>query len=99
MPPVDSAVAVSAAEGPASDSPAKLHHQFLAQAALANRNTHHLMELIRKMDACDGHIEYACPTLAHYLELVCGVSRIAARQRIRVARAPSSRLGASPTPR
>ena len=39
------------------------------------------------MEACEGHVEYACPTLAHYIELVCGVSRIAARQRIRVARA------------
>jgi hypothetical protein len=36
------------------------------------------------MDAASVH---ACPTLAHYIELVCGVSRIAARQRIRVARA------------
>jgi hypothetical protein len=88
MPPVDSAVAEVSpvvAMGTAPDSPAKLHHQFLAQAALANRNTHRLMDLIRRMDACDGHVEYACPTLAHYIELVCGVSRIAARQRIRVA--------------
>jgi hypothetical protein len=90
MPPVDSAVAEvspAVAKGTAPDSPAKLHHQFLAQAALANRNTHRLMELIRRMEACDGHVEYACPTLAHYIELVCGLSRIAARQRIRVARA------------
>ena len=85
MPPVDSAVAVDSASAlervdtgsRATDSPATLHHQFLAQAALANRNTHRLMELIRRMEACDGHVEYACPTLAHYLELVCGVSRIA----------------------
>jgi hypothetical protein len=86
MPPVASAVA----EGRPADSPAHLHHQFLAQAALANRNMHRLMELIRRMDACDGHLDYACPTLPHYLELVCGVSRIAARQRVRVARALGS---------
>jgi hypothetical protein len=39
------------------------------------------------MDDCEGYERYGCPTLAHYLELVCGLSRIAARQRIRVARA------------
>src|SRR4029453_4353474 len=97
MPPVDSAVAEvspAAAEGPAPDSPAKLHHQFLAQPALANRNPHCLMDLIRRMDACDGHVEYACPTLAHYLELVCGVSRIAARRSSFPPRisSPSSRV-------
>jgi hypothetical protein len=37
------------------------------------------------MDACAGHEAYGCKTLAHYLELVCGITRIAARERIRVA--------------
>jgi hypothetical protein len=68
-------------------SPAALHREFLAQTALTNWSMHRLTVLIRRMEACEGHVEYGCPTLAHYLELVCGVSRIAARQRIRVARA------------
>jgi len=68
-------------------SAAVLHREFLAQTALTNWSMHRLTVLIRRMEACEGHVEYGCPTLAHYLELVCGVSRIAARQRIRVARA------------
>jgi hypothetical protein len=66
---------------------AELHRQFLSHAVVANWNMHRLMVLIRQMESCEGYVEYGCPTLAHYLELVCGVSRIAARQRIRVARA------------
>jgi uncharacterized protein DUF222/HNH endonuclease len=66
-------------------SPAELHRQFQQAAAFANRNTYRLMVLIRQMDACAGYEAYGCRTLAHYLELVCGVTRIAARERIRVA--------------
>ena len=66
-------------------SPAELHRQFQQAAAFANRNTYRLLVLIRQMDACAGHEAYGCKTLAHYLELVCGITRIAARERIRVA--------------
>jgi Domain of unknown function (DUF222)/HNH endonuclease len=66
-------------------SPAELHRQFQQAAAFANRNAYRLLVLIRQMDACAGYEEYGCPTLAHYLELVCGITRIAARERIRVA--------------
>jgi hypothetical protein len=68
-------------------TPAAIHREILAQSALANWSMHRLMMLLRDMEACEGHVEYGCPTLAHYVELACGVSRIAARQRVRVARA------------
>ena len=80
-------VAPAVAE-PAADlqpSPAELHRQFQQAAAFANRNTYRLLVLIRQMDACEGYEAYGCSTLAHYLELVCGITRIAARERIRVA--------------
>jgi hypothetical protein len=66
-------------------SPAELHRQFQQAAAFANRNAYRLLVLIRQMDACEGYEAYGCKTLAHYLELVCGITRIAARERIRVA--------------
>ncbi len=68
-------------------TPAALHAEFLRNAAFANWNLHRLTLLIRRMEECEGYEEYGCPTMAHYLELICGVSRIAARQRIRVAQA------------
>jgi hypothetical protein len=68
-------------------TPAELHRQFQQAAAFANRNTYRLLVLIRQMDACAGYEAYGCSTLAHYLELVCGITRIAARERIRVASA------------
>ena len=77
------AVAEPAAEP--HPSPAELHRQFQQAAAFANRNTYRLLVLIRQMDACAGYEAYGCSTLAHYLELVCGITRIAARERIRVA--------------
>ena len=76
----------SADPGPES-TPAALHAEFLRNAAFANWNLHRLTLLIRRMEECEGYEEYGCPTMAHYLELICGVSRIAARQRIRVAQA------------
>lgn len=68
-------------------TPAALYAEFLENAALANWALHRLTLLIRRMEECAGYEEYGCPTMAHYLELVAGVSRIAARQRVRVARA------------
>jgi len=68
-----------------SPSPAELHRQFQLAASFANRNAYRLLLLIRQMDACAGHEAYGCKTLAEYLELVCGITRIAARERIRVA--------------
>ncbi|HWN82553.1 MAG TPA: DUF222 domain-containing protein [Candidatus Udaeobacter sp.] len=66
---------------------AAIHREILAQSALTNWSMHRLMTLLRDMEACEGYEEYGCPTLVHYVELACGVSRIAARQRVRVARA------------
>jgi hypothetical protein len=68
-------------------SHAAIHREILAQSALANWSMHRLMALLRNMEACEGYVEYGCPTITHYVELACGVSRIAARQRVRVARA------------
>jgi hypothetical protein len=45
------------------------------------------MVLIRQMEACRGYVDYCCKTLTDYLILMCGIGRIAARQRIRVAEA------------
>lgn len=56
-----------------------------APRALANWNGWRLLVLIRRMDACSGHEHYGCSTLAQYLELVCGITGTAARERIRVA--------------
>ena len=65
----------------------ELHRHFLRQAALAAWNGYRLMVLIRRMLACEGYVEFGCPTMAHYLELVCGITGSAARERIRVAAA------------
>ena len=65
----------------------ELHRQFLEQAAIANWSSYRLMVLIRKMEACQGYVDYCCKTLTDYLILMCGIGRIAARQRIRVAEA------------
>ncbi len=62
-----------------------LHTEFLRQARVASWNTWQLLVLIRRMDACEGHEHFGCTTLAHYLELVCGITGVAARERIRVA--------------
>jgi hypothetical protein len=62
-----------------------LHRHFLQQAALANWNAYRLMVLIRRMDACRGYEQYGCVTIAQYVTLVCGISGVAARERIRVA--------------
>ncbi len=69
----------------ADPTPESLHREFQAQASLANWNSWRLLVLIRRMDACSGHEHYGCSTLAQYLELVCGVTGTAARERIRVA--------------
>ena len=65
----------------------ELHRQFLEQAAIANWSSYWLMVLIRQMEACQGYVDYCCKTLTDYLILMCGIGRIAARQRIRVAEA------------
>jgi hypothetical protein len=70
---------------PPDASPELLHRHFLRQAALANWNTYRLMVLIRRMAACEGYEKYGCVTLAQYLSLVCGITGVAARERIRVA--------------
>ncbi len=62
-----------------------LHGHFLRQAALANWNSYRLMVLIRRMAECGGHELFGCTTMAHYVELVCGVTGVAARERVRVA--------------
>ncbi len=62
-----------------------LHTEFLRQARVASCNTWRLLVLIREMDACEGYEHFGCTTLAHYLELVCGITGVAARERIRVA--------------
>jgi hypothetical protein len=66
-------------------TPESLHRESLAQAAIANWNGWRLLVLIRHMDACSGYEHYGCATLAQYLELVCGITGTAARERIRVA--------------
>jgi Domain of unknown function (DUF222) len=68
-------------------SPKELHRQFLEHAAIANWSSYRLMVLIRQMEACQGYVDYCCKTLTEYLILTCGIGRIAARQRIRVAEA------------
>ncbi len=70
---------------PPGVSPHELHRHFLRQAAMANWNAYRLMVLIRRMEACQGHRELGCVTLRQYVELICGVSAMAARERVRVA--------------
>jgi len=70
---------------PPDASPRELHRHFRRQAALASWNDYRLMVLIRRMDACEGHHALGCVSLRQYVQLVCGVSALAARERVRVA--------------
>ncbi|MBD3335739.1 MAG: hypothetical protein GF355_09505 [Candidatus Eisenbacteria bacterium] len=46
-----------------------------------------LLRLFREMEKAGGHEAYSCPTMADYVALIMGVNDIAARERMRVARA------------
>jgi hypothetical protein len=69
----------------AEASPEALHRHFLREANLANRSAYRLMVLIRRMDACGGYEQFGCVTIAQYLSLVCGITGVSARERVRVA--------------
>jgi hypothetical protein len=85
FPEPTTSAAAPAAISLADLSPRELHEHVLAAISDQRRSMYRLMVLTRRLDACAGHRALGCVTLRQYLELTCGISGIAARERVRVA--------------
>ncbi|MBD3336009.1 MAG: DUF222 domain-containing protein [Candidatus Eisenbacteria bacterium] len=64
-----------------------LHAAILKSAAAQRQLDARLLRLFREMDQLDGHRAYVCITMTDYVGLILGIDPMAARERMRVARA------------
>ncbi len=68
-----------------AQTPEELDRAF-RECTVSHRQSHYVtLVLIRRMEACAGYKHFGCVNLQQYIELVCQVSGVSARERIRVA--------------
>jgi hypothetical protein len=74
---------------PASSAPSidTLEHELTTLAAHLNAGNYRFLELLAEFEARGGHVGWGIASCAHWLQWKCGVGLVAAREKVRVARA------------
>ena len=64
-----------------------LEHELTTLAAHLNAGNHRFLELLAEFDRRGGHVGWGIASCAHWLQWKCGIGLVAAREKVRVARA------------
>jgi len=72
---------------PAPQSLTSLEHDLTTLAAHLNAGNYRFLELLAEFDRRGGHVGWGIASCAHWLQWKCGIGLVAAREKVRVARA------------
>jgi hypothetical protein len=64
-----------------------LEHELTTLAAHLNAGNYRFLELLAEFDRRGGHVGWGIVSCAHWLQWKCGIGLVAAREKVRVARA------------
>ena len=80
-------LAIAATASPTRVPIDTLEHELTTLAAHLNAGNYRFLELLAEFDRRAGHVGWGIASCAHWLQWKCGIGLVAAREKVRVARA------------